>query len=347
MSLDNFIRLMPKVELHVHLEGSIRPATLLALAERNQVDLPADTVQGLEAWYQFTDFDHFIEVYFAICNCLRTPDDFELITAEFLRGQEEQNIRYSEVIFTPFTHHEHVSFDDQLAAINRARAWAAEELEVTMSLAPDISRNVRPIAGSMLVANWAVQNRDRGIIGLGLGGPEVGHPPELFQEAFDLAYEAGLPSLPHAGETEGPASIRGALNALHALRIGHGVRCLEDPDLVRELRERQIPLEVCPSSNICLGVFPSLEEHPLPRLLDEGLYVTINSDDPPMFNTTLTDEYLRISETFGFDLEQIKSLVLNGVRAAMLPDRERRLLEAEFVTEFNELDWRLGPSMGA
>ncbi len=347
MSLDNFIRLMPKVELHVHLEGSIRPATLLTLAKRNQVDLPANSVEELEAWYRFTDFDHFIEVYFAICNCLRTADDFELITAEFLRGQEEQNIRYSEVIFTPFTHYEHVAFDDQLAAINRARAWAADELEVTMGLAPDISRNVRPVAHSMLVANWAVQKQGQGIIGLGLGGPEVDNPPELFTEAFNLAFEAGLPSLPHAGETEGPASIWGALNALHAVRIGHGVRCLEDSDLVRELRERQVPLEVCPSSNVCLGVVPSLEEHPLPRLLDEGLYVTINSDDPPMFNTTLTDEYLRISETFGFSLEQIKSLVINGVHATMLPPRERRVMEAEFVTEFNELDWRLGPSMGA
>lgn len=345
MSLHQFIRLMPKVELHVHLEGSIRPSTLLALAQRNNVPLPADTVEGVEAWYTFTDFAHFIEVYFAICNCLRTPEDFELITAEFLRGQEAQNIRHSEVIFTPYTHHEHVSMDDQLAAINQARAWAAEELDVTMTLAPDISRNVRPIEHSLEVARWAIANQDKGVIALGLGGPEIDNPPELFTQAFDLAHEAGLPSLPHAGETEGPASIRGALDALHALRIGHGVRCLEDPDLVRELHQRQIPLDVSPSSNVCLGVAPSLEEHPLPLLLQEGLYVTINSDDPPMFNTTLTDEYLRIYETFDFDLQQIKSFVLNGVRASLLPDRERRLLEAEYVADFRELDQRLGPTL--
>lgn len=347
MSLEQFIQLMPKVELHVHLEGSIRPATLLALAERNGVALPADSVEGLEAWYQFTDFAHFIDVYFAICNCLRTAQDFELITAEFLRGQEEQNIRYSEVIFTPYTHHEHVSFDEQLAAINRARAWAAEELEVSMALAPDISRNVRPVDHSLQVARWAVDNRDKGIIALGLGGPEIDNPPELFAEAFDLAYEAGLPSLPHAGETEGPASIWGALNALHADRIGHGVRCLEDQALVQELRERQIPLDVSPSSNVCLGVAPSLEAHPLPRLLEEGLFVTINSDDPPMFNTTLTEEYLRICETFNFDLAQIKTLVLNGVRASLLPRAARSKLLAEFLAEFNELDQRLGPNISS
>ena len=344
MSLDQFIRLMPKVELHVHLEGSIRPATLLALAERNGVALPADTVEGLEAWYQFRDFAHFIEIYFAIGNCLRTPEDFELITAEFLSGQEAQNIRYSEVIFTPYTHHEHVSMDEQLAAINRARAWAEEELEVTMRLVPDISRDIRPLSHSLEVARWAIANQDKGIIALGLGGPEIGNPPELFSEAFSLAYEAGLPSLPHAGETEGPTSIRGALNALHAVRIGHGVRCLEDPALVRRLSEQQIPLDVSPSSNVCLGVTPDLDSHPLPRLLEAGLYVTINSDDPPMFNTTLTEEYLRIAETFDFDLAQIKAFVLNGVRAGLLPPRERKMLVAEFLAEFAELDQRLGPA---
>jgi adenosine deaminase len=345
MSLEQFIRLMPKVELHVHLEGSIRPATLLALAERNGVRLPAGNVEGVEQWYRFTDFAHFVEVYFAIGDCLRTPHDFELITGEFLRGQEAQNIRYSEVIFTPFTHHGHVSFDDQLAAINRARAWAEEELEVSMALVPDISRNVRPVEHSLEVAQWALDNRDRGVIALGLGGPEIDNPPELFREAFDLIQQAGLPSLPHAGETEGPASIWGALNALHAARIGHGVRCLEDPDLVRELRERQIALDVCPSSNVCLGVAPDLADHPLPRLLEEGLFVTINSDDPPMFNTTLTDEYLRICDTFGLDLAQIKALVLNGVRASLLPPAGKRRMEAVFRSEFVELDGRLGPGV--
>lgn len=343
MSIEAFIRLMPKVELHVHLEGSIRPQTLLTLAERNRVALPADSVEGLRAWYQFSDFAHFVEVYFAICDCLRTADDFELITAEFLHGQEAQNIRHSEVIFTPYTHHAHVPMDEQLAAINRARRRAEEELEVTMRLVPDISRNVRPLESSLEVARWAVANQDKGIVGLGLGGPEIGNPPELFQEAFDLARAAGLPALPHAGETEGAASVRGALAALHARRIGHGVRALEDAALVRELRERQIPLEVCPSSNVCLGVVDSLAEHPLPRLLDEGLYVTINSDDPPLFNTTLTEEYLRLHESFSFDLKQLTALVMNGVRASLLPEKERRQLALDFVSEFAELNQRLGP----
>ena len=290
MTLENFIHLMEKVELHVHLEGSIRPDTLLKLAERNNVMLPAYSLEEIREWYQFSDFDHFIEVYSAICNCIQTPDDFEVIVTEFLNHQSEQNIKYSEVIFTPYTHHKHVSFDDQLTAINRARMEAEKNLGVRMGLVPDIGREMRPIEESFLVADWAALNIKNGIIALGLGGPEVGNPPELFQGTFERAQAAGLPSLPHAGETEGPQSIWGAINSLSANRVGHGVRCLEDPELVVFLRENQIPLDVSPTSNVCLGVAPSLAEHPLPELVEGGLFVTVNSDDPPMFDTTLTDE---------------------------------------------------------
>ena len=342
MSLEEFIRRMPKVELHVHLEGSIRPETLLALAERNHVALPANTVPGLREWYQFSDFAHFIDVYMAICNCIRTPADFELIAVEFLRHQSEQNIRYSEVVFTPYTHYEHVTFDEQLAAINRARRKAEASLGVHMGLVPDISRHMRPVEESFLVADWAARNMQNGIIALGLGGAEIGNPPEIFQPAFERIQAAGLPSLPHAGETEGPQSIWGAIRALSAVRIGHGVRCLEDPELVAFLREKQIPLDVSPTSNVCLGVAPSLTEHPLPGLMEAGLFVTINSDDPPMFDTTLTDEYLRIAETFGFEAVQLEQFVMNGIRASLLPPDRKCALENEFRAEFAALEKEIG-----
>lgn len=342
MSFTEFIRCMPKVELHVHLEGSIRAETLLSLARRNDVALPVNTVAGLQKWYHFSDFAHFVEIYFAICDCIRTPEDFEFMVDEFLEHQFEQNIKYSEVIFTPYTHREHVTFDEQLAAINRARKKAEKSLGVSMGLVPDISRHMRPVEASFLVADWAAQNMGNGIIALGLGGPEIGNPPELFQEAFERIRAAGLPSLPHAGETEGPGSIWGAIHALSAVRIGHGVRCLEDPDLVAFLREKQIPLDVSPTSNVCLGVVPTLADHPLPRLLQEGLFVTINSDDPPMFGTTLTDEYLRIAETFDFDATQIKQFVMNGVQASLLPADKKQALEEEFRAQFAELENEIG-----
>jgi len=333
---------MPKVELHVHLEGSIRPETLLHLAEKNNVPLPVNSQDEIWEWYQFSDFDHFLEVYFAICSCIRTPDDFYFITAEFLKGQAEQNIKYSEVIFTPFTHLEHVTFDEQLASINSAREASETSLGVRTGLVPDISRHMRPVVDSFQIADWAAENIHNSIIALGLGGPEVGNPPELFGEVFESIVTAGLPSLPHAGETEGPQSIWGAIKALSAVRIGHGVRCLEDPELVKYLRKNQIPLDVCPTSNVCLGVFPALAEHPLPQLLDEGLLITINSDDPPMFDTTLTDEYLRIVEAYDFDISLVKQLVLNGIRSSLLPKGTQQSLDNEFRYQFLDLENELG-----
>jgi aminodeoxyfutalosine deaminase len=338
MSLESYIRAMPKAELHVHLEGAIQPEALLALAQRNGVALPADTVEGLRAWYTFTNFAHFVEIYLAVSACIRTPDDIELIAREFLAGQAAQNIRYSEVTYTAFTHYHFkgLSFRDQLAALNRARVWAKRELGVTIGLVIDIPRSISAADG-LLVADWAIDGMGDGVIALGLGGPEIGNPPEKFAAAFERARAAGLPSVPHAGETVGPESVWGALRALGAVRIGHGVRCIEDPALVAELRERQIPLEICPTSNVCLGVAPNVAAHPLPRLLEEGLYVTLNSDDPPMFNTSLIGEYLATARAYGWGAPELERLDLNAVRAALLPEAERAELESQFVAELARL----------
>lgn len=342
MALDDFVRAMPKVELHVHLEGATQPTTLLELAKRNHVTLPADTMEGIQRWYTFTDFAHFVDIYVKISECMRTPDDIELLAREFLAGQAAQNIRHTEATYTPYTHYKQkgLPFEEQLAAINRARAWAETELGVTMGLVIDISRDVMPEKG-LITAEWAIEHLGNGVIALGLGGPEIGNPPEKQATAFERATAAGVPSVPHAGEHDGPASIWGALRTLNPVRIGHGVRCLEDPALVDELRARQIPLEVCPTSNLCLGVFPSLEQHALPRLLDEGLYVTINSDDPPMFNTTLTDEYLAIAHTFGYDADDMERFVMNAVRVTLLPDDVKAGMETDFKQEFARLRSRM------
>jgi adenosine deaminase len=329
---------MPKAELHVHLEGAIQPETLLALARRNGVTLPADTVEGLRSWYTFTNFAHFVEIYLAVSACIRSPDDIELIAREFLADQAAQNIRYSEVTYTAFTHYHFkgLPFRDQLAALNRARVWAEHALGVTSGLVIDIPRSISADDG-LLVADWAIEGMGDGVVALGLGAAEIGNPPEKFVAAFERARAAGLSSVPHAGETVGPESIWGALRALGAVRIGHGVRCIEDGALVAELRERQIPLEVCPTSNVCLGVAPSIAEHPLPRLIEAGLYVTLNSDDPPMFNTSLTDEYLATARAYSWGAAELEHLALNAVRAALLPETERIELEARLTSEFAQL----------
>jgi adenosine deaminase len=339
MTIEDFIAAMPKVELHVHLEGSIRPQTLLDLAARNGGSLPGSTAEDLQSWYHFTDFQHFIEVYATTVSCLRSPEDIELITREFLVNQKAQNILHSEVTYTPFPLYRdrRIPFSDQLAAINRARSWSESELGVSMTLTIDLPREQVNEEESLMVADWAIRGLGQGVTGFGLGGPEVSYPPGLFKKAFARAREAGLASVPHAGETAGAESIWGALRDLGADRIGHGVRCLEDEALVRELRDRRIPLEICPTSNVCLRVCSDMASHPLPRLMEQGLFVTINSDDPPMFNTTLTNEYQQIARVFDLDKDIIEELVWNCLHASVLPYARRQALEEQFRMQFTQL----------
>jgi adenosine deaminase len=337
MSLHDFIRDMPKVELHVHLEGSIRPSTLLALAERNGIALPAQDLEGIREFYQFTDFDHFIQVYFTISGCLKTVRDFSLIAYEFGAEMARQNIRYAEVTFTPHTNvtNTGLPFDEVLAGLNDGRARAQSDFGVEFRWVLDIVRDTPDTRHQ--VAAWAINAVDRGAVGLGLGGTERGRPPEWFTDAYALAREAGLHSVPHAGEVEGPESVWSAIRALHAERLGHGVRSIEDPALVDYLRERQIPLEVCPTSNLCLGVYPAYEQHPIRRLWEQGLYVTVNSDDPPMFNTDLVREYQVLADRLDFAVAELEQLSLNALRASFLPAAQKAELEQDFLAQFAHL----------
>jgi adenosine deaminase len=338
LNLDGFITAMPKVELHVHLEGAVRPETLLKLARKNQIDLPANTVEDLARWYSFVNFPHFVDIYVKISECIQTPDDLELVTREFLEGQAAQNILYTEATYTAYTHFHQkgISFAEQLVAINRARRWAEETLGVRMNLIVDIAREVTTEEG-MLTAEWVIATHGDGVAALGLGGYEVGHPPEKFAAAFVKANQAGVPCVLHAGETAGAESIWGALSVGHSQRIGHGVRCLEDAWLVDELRTRQTVLEVCPSSNVCLGVVPSLESHMLPQLLAAGLNITINSDDPPMFNTTLTEEFRRCTAAFGWTREMLERFTYNAAQGALLPAGEKAALLATIQSRLAQL----------
>ena len=336
MDNERFIRRMPKVELHVHLEGSVRPETLLKLAKHHKIPLPADTIEGLREWYVFRNFDHFIEIYMAISNCLRTPEDIELLTREFIAGQAEQHILYSEVTFTPYNQLLNcgLGMHEQLDAVNRARAWGEKELGVTMGMIVDIPRE-RSIEAGEAIAQFVVDRYGDGIIALGLGGPEPGNPASKFREAFAMVHAAGIPCVVHAGETEGPPSIWDAIETAKPRRIGHGVRCIEDTDLMAYLKRTQLPLEVCPTSNVCLRVWTSMEKHSLPHLIAYGLNVTLNSDDPPLFNTTLTDEYLRCSAQFAWGRTFITGLVGNALEVSLLPDEEKHAMREQVRRSFS------------
>jgi len=342
-SLHRFIEDMPKVELHVHLEGAILPRTVLGLARRHGVRLPADDEEGLRRWYQFTDFKHFIEIYLVIQGLLRTPEDFELVTYDFGREMERQNIRYAEVTFTPFTHiwqDKGLTPDDLIEGLDAGRCRAAKDFDVAIAWVLDIPRNLSFAEGNYTgfasdpTVEMALAWQDQGVVALGLGGNEAGAPPEPFAHAFDVARAGGLHSVPHVGEVAGPESVWGALRALGAERIGHGVRSIEDPDLVDYLVRQQIPLEVNSTSNLCLGVYPTYETHPLRRLWDGGAYVTVNSDDPPLFNTTLNQEYRVLIDHFGFDADMLEQITLNALRASFLPSAKKDALEQEFIFAF-------------
>jgi adenosine deaminase len=336
---EQYIRLIPKVELHVHLEGSVQPRTLLKLAERHHIPLPAETVEGIREWYSFRDFDHFVEIYMTISSCLRTADDIELIAREFLVGQAEQNISYSEVTFTPYNQFVNcgLGFHEQINAINRARTWGENNLGVRMGMIIDIPRERSTEVGEQ-VASWVVDRYGDGVIALGLAGPEKGNPPIKFQKAFKRARDHGIPSVLHAGETDGPSSIWNAIEVAEPVRIGHGARAIEDPKLMEYLQRTQLPLEVCPTSNICLGVYPSLEEHCLPKLIDHGLRITINSDDPPMFNTTLVGEYLACAKVFDWNRTTIQKLVLDAVDVSLLSASEKHDMQKRILGDFAVLD---------
>jgi adenosine deaminase len=337
MELTEFATRMPKVELHVHLEGSILPRTLYQLAMRNNIHLPGQNETALATLYQFQDFNQFLESYVTITSCLRTPDDYQLIAYEYGRECARQNIRYAEVTFTIVTNTQMTGLPWQtiLQALNAGRDLAHQEFGVWWQWIFDIGRNFPDTQAEVLGIVQAA--KDRGVVALGLGGSEDDFPPELFRDTFMRAEQSGLHRVPHAGEIAGPESVWSALQLLHAERIGHGVRSIEDPTLVYYLRENTIPLEVCPTSNIRLNVYPDYAHHPLRKLWESGLCVTIGSDDPPMFGTDLNHEYQHLVQDFGFARDELQRLSLNGIQASFLSSDEKVKLIQDFNAEFTKL----------
>jgi aminodeoxyfutalosine deaminase len=336
-SLDTFIARMPKAELHIHLEGSVRPATLLALARRNGIALPFRDEAELRDYYRFRDFEHFLQVYDLICDSIHTPDDLTLMTYELGAAAAAQNVRYMEVTFTTCGRlRRGLALDDQLAGVNAGARQAEHEFGVRMQFIPDVVAE-NTLAEVWTLARWAVTQQGNGVCALGLAGREVGRDNAALAPIFTYVRDAGLPRTLHAGETVGPESVWQALTTLHADRIGHGVRAIEDEKLIDLLYAMQTPLEICPTSNVCLGVAPDMASHPIRRLWDAGCYLTVNTDDPPMFNTTLADEYRALAEAHGFTQSEIQHLVLNAVRAAFLPPDEKDTILRAFERELAAL----------
>jgi aminodeoxyfutalosine deaminase len=279
----------PKIELHVHIEGTIRPATLLELARANGERLPADTVEGLTALYEFTDFAHFIEVWILTTNCLRSRDDFRRVVLDYAAEAASFGAVYLEGIFSPSERVARgVAWQDIFEGYLDGAVEARERYGVEIRYTPDLYRGLDPEVAQEC-ARWAVRYRDRGVVGLGLGGMEA-RPSQPYTRAFEIARDGGLALVPHAGEVAGAESVRDILR-YDPVRIRHGVRAAEDPDLLAEIADRGIVLDVCPTSNLRTGAVADLAEHPLPKLRAAGIPCTINTDDPAMFGTDLGREY--------------------------------------------------------
>jgi aminodeoxyfutalosine deaminase len=313
----------PKIELHLHLEGSIRPATLLEIARRNEQPLPADTVEGLAAVYEFTDFQHFIEVWILTTNCLRTADDFRRVVVDYAAEAASFGAVYVEGIFSPCERVQRgVAWDDIFTGYTEGAVAAAEEHGVTVRFTPDLYRGV-PVELAEECARTAVRYRERGIVGLGLGGMESACPISVYTKAFEIARDGGLAAVPHAGEAEGAASIREALE-LRPARLRHGIRAVEDPALLAEIARRGLVLDVCPTSNLRTGVVSTLDEHPLPALRAAGIACTINTDDPAMFDTDLGREY-EVAASLGISAADAYAA---GLAGALCDEQTRSRLAA-------------------
>ena len=286
----------PKIELHVHLEGTIRPATLLEIARRNGERLPADTVEGVRALYEYTNFAHFIDVWILTTNCLRTRDDFRQVVVDYAAEAASFGAVYIEGIFSPGERIKRgVRWDDIFGGYADGAVEASERYGVTVRFTPDLYRGLETDIAEE-VARACVRYADRGIVGLGLGGME-GQPFDPYRKSFAIARDGGLALVPHAGEADGADSVREVLS-VGPRRIRHGIRAVEDASVLAEISDRGIVLDVCLTSNLRTGVVSSIEDHPLPALRAAGVPCTINTDDPAMFGTDLGREY-ELAATLG------------------------------------------------
>jgi len=338
MSIESYVRAIPKAELHVHLEGAIQPSTVFTLAERNHVELPAHDEIALRRLFAYRDFDHFIEIFLMAIHCLKTVEDYELIVYEFGAEMVRHNVRYAEVTFTPSTHHRFgISHDTYFSGLQRGRSRAQADFGVTINWIFNIVRRWSDAGLTEPMADYAtrvaIEGKDDGVVALGLAGSEQGAPPERFARWFEQARTDGLHSVPHAGEMAGPESIWSALHTLGAERIAHGVRAIEDARLVEYLVKERIPLDITPTSNVRLGVYPNYETHPLPQLYAAGANINVSTDDPPLFNTTPSDELLLLVTRFNLDVTAIDQVVLNAVRSSFLSETQRSNLETSCQEE--------------
>ncbi len=312
MTTGRDLRALPKGHLHLHLEGAMRPATLSELAARYGIPLPQ-----VETYTSFTEF---AALYLAACDVMRTHDDLRRLMREVVEDAAESGVVWLEIGSRPTLHRGKFGGDaDVLETLLDEARVVGDKLGVGVGALITVDRT-QSVAIAFEEAELAAAYAGAGVVSFGLANDEVGHPPEVFAEPFAVARDAGLLSAPHAGELEGPASVWGAIDALGAHRIQHGVRAIEDDALVARLAADRVVLDVCPTSNVCLGIFPSLDDHPLPELLRRGVRCTVNGDDPLFFGASLVEEYQLCREQLGLSDEQLADIARASIDGSGAPE---------------------------
>jgi adenosine deaminase len=327
-NLRQLIDELPKTELHVHIEGTLEPGLLLEVAVRNGYELPFEDVDAAHAAYRFTDLQSFLDIYYQGAAVLRTPEDFYDLMFAYLHRAAADGVRHAEIFFDPQTHtHRGVGFPVFMEGFRSAIADAKRQTGITSDL---ILCFLRHLSGEDALATLReAEPHLEGVIAVGLDSSEQGRPPEWFEVAYSRARNLGLRAVAHAGEEGPPEYITAALDVLGAERIDHGVRCLEDPEVVRRLSTAGIPLTVCPMSNVALKVVDRIEDHPLPRLIEAGIRVTVNSDDPAYFGGYVGDNYEALAGGLGLVPSQLIALARNSIEASFLDDARKAELVAE------------------
>ncbi|WP_158863473.1 adenosine deaminase [Leifsonia sp. AG29] len=328
---DEALASLPKAELHLHIEGTLEPGLAFELAARNGVTLPFASVEELAAQYDFSDLQSFLDLYYATMGVLRTADDFTELTRRYLRRAHAQGVRHAEIFFDPQAHTAHgVRFDDVVDGIGTALDEARAGLGMSGALILCFLRD-QPVASAEEALTAALARTDR-IVGVGLDSAEVGYPPSLFAEVYSRAREAGLHVVAHAGEEGPPEYVWEALDLLHVERIDHGIRSIEDERLVQRLAADRIPLTVCPLSNVRLRATPDLAGHPLLRLDDAGVLVTVNSDDPAYFGGYAGQNFIAVRDALGLTEERARRLARNSVEASFASEERKAELFAAIDT---------------
>ena len=322
---------LPKTELHVHIEGTLEPEMMFELAKRNSHELPFHSIEAVRTAYRFTDLQSFLDIYFQGAAVLQTAADFHDLMYAYLEKAARDGVRHAEIFFDPQSHTQRgVGFPTFMDGFRSAISDAEASLGISADL---ILCFLRHLSGDEAVDTLreAEPHLD-GVIAVGLDSSEQGRPPELFEEAYGRARDMGLRTVAHAGEEGPPSYVAGALDVLGVERIDHGVRSLEDPTLVERLRRDQVPLTMCPLSNVALRVVPTIQDHPLPRLMEAGVLVTVNSDDPAYFGGYVGDNYQALSEGLGLPESALVDLARNSIVASFLPEERKRSLLVELET---------------